>query len=866
MSKRWVTFLFFVLLCLVQTIAQKISGRVTDASTGEPLPGVHVFFDDERSSGTTTNAEGRYTIAFRVGALNFSMVGFQSQVLQVAVPRTLNVRMKESAQTLQEVQVSKRKQRYRRKNNPAVEMMRKVIAAKKKSDLQQRDYVSFHKYQKYTLALNEVTEKVFQEDKFKHTPFLKDHVEVHPETGKLILPLSVDETVSRQIYRKTPKSEKSIIQGVRTHGLTELFNTGDILTGMVKDCFTDVDIYDNTVRLLQYPFISPISEHSAISFYRYFIVDTLKVGGDKCFQLDFTPNNPQDFGFSGTLYVLADSTWRVKRAELGIPHRSDVNFVEHMSIIQEYESLPSGEQVLVNDKMIVQLSLVDFLQKFQVERHTSYKDFSFAHIPDRAFQIKGQSSTDPGAWMRDEGYWEAHRPEKLTTSESTVDAFVKKLENIKGFKYVLFVAKAFIENFVETTLDPKKPSKVDIGPVNTTITHNFVEGLRLRASAQTTANLDSNWFAKGYVAHGFKDHKWKGMGEVTYSFNKKNYLPREFPVHNLSASYAYDVMSPCDRFVPTDKDNVFISLKWSKVDHMVYYERFNLLYDRELENGLRMTTSFRRERNTPAGALFFQPLSTAETPSTDAHLHRRDITYAEATFGLKYQPGATYVNTKQRRLTTNLDSPIYTLSHTVGLKDVVGGEYNYNFTEATVYKRFWLSSWGKVDCMLKGGVQWNKVPFPLLIMPATNLSYIMEDYTFNLIDNMEFLNDRYASLMVSWDLNGKLLNRIPLIRRLKWREYVGCNVLWGTLTDKNNPFLAENVGDSDLFYFPGNFERDGSFTYSSGIMDTKRPYVEWVAGIHNIFKLLHVEYVQRVNYLKPGTQRWGVRFMLRVTF
>lgn len=854
------------MLGLLPARAQTVSGKVTDAVTGEPLPGVHVYYSLNKNKGTTTDPSGHYSISFQAGELQFSMLGFETRQIKVSNPRTLNVRMKESARTLMEVEVKKKKTKYSRKNNPAVEMMRKVIAAKKKSDLRQHDFLSYGKYQKLTLSMNEVTEKVFQEDKFKRMPFLKEHVETCPETGKLILPLTVEETVSRQIYRKSPHTEKTLIQGSRSEGLNELFNTGDILTGMVKECFTDVDIYEDEVRLLQYPFISPISTQSAIRFYRYFIVDTTFVDTEKCYRVDFTPNNPQDFGFSGSLYILADSTWRVKRAELGIPYRSDVNFVEQMTIIQEFAPLPSGEQVMTNDKMIVQLTLAKFLQKFQVERLTRYNNFDFSPIADRTFKFKGDTHTDPGAMMRDEAYWEEQRPEKLSQSESSMDVFIKKLESIKGFNFVLFVAKAFIENFVETTADPKKPSKVDIGPVNTIITHNFVEGLRLRASAQTTANLNPHWFGKGYVAYGFKDHKWKGLGELTYSFNKKDYLPREFPVSNLTFSYANDVMSPSDRYVPTDKDNVFISFKWTDVKHMAYYERFNLLFDKEWENGLRLNLGVRHEKNTPTGALFYQPLNGGEGPSDNPEQHKRDITYCEATVGLKFQPGATYINTKQRRLATNLDSPIYSLSHTVGVKGVLGGEYDYNFTEASIYKRFWLNSWGKVDCMLKGGVQWNKVPYPLLIMPAANLSYIMEDYTFNLINNMEFLNDRYASFMVSWDMNGKILNRIPLIKRLKWREYIGCNVLWGTLTEKNNPFLEQNAADGRLFYFPGTFARNGDFMYNSHVMDPDKPYVELVAGVHNIFKLLHVEYVRRLNYLSPGTQRWGVRFMLRVTF
>jgi hypothetical protein len=204
--------------------------------------------------------------------------------------------------------------------------------------------------------------------------------------------------------------------------------------------------------------------------------------------------------------------------------------------------------------------------------------------------------------------------------------------------------------------------------------------------------------------------------------------------------------------------------------------------------------------------------------------------------------------------------PVYTLSHTAGFKDVLGGEYNFNFTEATIWKRFWLSSWGHVDATLKAGAQWNKVPFPLLIMPAANLSYITQQETFMLINSMEFLNDRYASLAVTYEMNGKLFNRIPLIKHLKWREVFRFRTLWGTLTDKNNPYVR--TGDPELFRFPMRGGEPSAF-----VMDPKVPYMEISVGVYNVFKLLHIEYVRRLNYLDhPGINRDGVRFMILMRF
>jgi len=857
-----------LLFCAVGAIAQpQITGVVRDAETGEPLPFANVYYNDK--TGVQTGLNGEYKIPLKSQKLKFSLVGYKSQTVKPQRATQINVDLVPVSYTeLGTAVVTVHKEKYSRKNNPAVELMKKVIAAKKHNDLKQHPYYSIDKYSRITFAFNEVSDKTFEDGKLKTLSFMKDHIETCVETGKLILPISVDETVSQLIFRKEPRSEKTIVKGKRSTGMNNLFYTGEILTKVIQDCFTDVDIYEDDVRLLQYPFTSPISTRSAIGFYRYFLGDTIEVNNTRAVRVDFTPNNAQDFGFSGTLYIAVDSTYRVLRVDMGIPGRSDVNYVDDMRIIQEFKQLPSGEQVLTKDDMIVQLKVVDFLHKFQVRRTTDYSNFSFEEIPAKTFKFRGAEKTLPDALAKDDAFWDSYRVDPLSESEAQLDNFISKFQKVKGFNAVLWVAKAFIENFVETSANPKKPSKVDIGPVNTIISQNFVDGLRLRASAQTTAALNPHLFGRGYVAYGFKDHRVKGLAELTYSFLPKAYLPREFPVHSITVSYNNDVMSPSDRFLPTDKDNVFTSFKWTTVDHMMYYETFKVLYDQEWDNNMRLKLTFKREKDEPTASLFYQPLDGNGAPTNDQSQWHKTLTTAEATVAFEYQPGAKWMNTKQRRYTPNHDYPVYTLSHTMGFKNFLGGEYAYNFTEAYIYKRFWLGTWGKIDTELKAGIQWNKVPYPLLIMPAANLSYIMEDHTFSLIDNMEFLNDRYVSLISSWDLNGKIFNRIPLLKKLKWREYLGCNVLWGALSDKNNPFLEENAADSRLFYFPGKFNDDGTFTYQSSVMDGKKPYVELIAGVHNIFKVFHIEYVRRMTYTEnlPEKRKWGIRGMFRVTF
>lgn len=850
------SFLLFLLLgCCISVSAQNIQGVVTDSLTNEPIPYLSVFYEG-KGVGSITDNDGNYKVETRKGwnKLTFSAVGYVTKVVNIipGVTKNLNVRMRPDDIMLDEVVVKPKREKYSRKNNPAVELMKKVIAHKKNNKLSENDYYQYNKYQKITMSLNDVTPEMLEKGMYKKMPFLKDQIELCEETNKFILPISVDETASQKIYRKHPKSEKTIIKGMSSTGVNELFATGDMLSTVLKDVFTDVNIYDNDIRLLQYPFISPISSSDAISFYKFYIMDTTFVDKDKCFHLTFVPNNSQDFGFTGHLYVLADSSYTVKKCTMNLPKKSGVNFVDNMDIIQEFEQLPNGEWVLKTDDMIVEMTLMKIMQGFQIRRTTRYSDYAFDELPQQLFKRKGAEIKEADAMMRGDDFWNQYRPVPLTQTESSMDMLVKRLEQMLGFKYVIFVLKAFIENFVETGTK-EHPSKVDIGPVNTMISNNYIDGLRLRMSAQTTANLNPHLFFKGYYAYGFKDHRSKYMGEVEYSFNKKEYLPREFPKNSITFSYQYDVMSPTDKFLKTDKDNVFVSFKTSTVDQMSYVRNIALKYENETQFGLKTTVEVKHSTDEPTGGL-------AYITNDDQKTLVPEIQTMEASLAFRYAPGETFVNTKQRRIPVSFDAPVFTLSHTAGFKGVLGGEYNYNLTEIGLYKRFWFSSWGKIDMFVKGGAQWNKVPFPLLIMPAANLSYILQRETFNLINNMEFLNDRYASLDVSWDLNGKIFNRIPLLKKLKWREAIGFKMLYGHLTDKNNPM--KHPGNSELFLFP---TRDGRPT--SFVMDPKTPYMECSVGIHNIFKILHIDYVRRLNYLDhPDANKWGVRFMVMMTF
>ena len=821
---------------------------VVDWQTGDSIPYANAVYRNLKL-GASSDANGHLSIARKVGEqLTITAVGYKPRNIKITAhtSRELKVTLIADSKQLQGIVVkAKRRHKYSRKDNPAVELMRRVIAAKKQTHLENHDYYQYDKYQKVTMAINNLTPDELEGSMFKKAPWLLDQVETCPYNNKLILPISVDETLTQHLYRKNPRDEKDIVLGQSTKGISKLIQTGEALNTIVKDLFKDINLYDDQIDLLQKRFPSPIGS-TAISFYHFYIDDTVYVNQDQCIRLQFMPANQQDFGFRGELYVLNDSSLHVKKCDMQLPANTGVNFVDAMKFQQEFTKLSNGEWALTTDNMIAELKLTDLLQRAIVIRTTGMTNYAFAPIDDKQFKGKAKTIYDTHAKMRDNDFWAAHRTTQLTKSEAGMDSFIKRMANTKHFKWVIFASKALIENFIETGSEDK-PSKFDIGPVNTFISKNFVDGIRLRASARTTAKFNPHWFFEGYYAYGMKSRRSYYDAKVTYSFNKPEYQPIEFPIRTISFESTSDVESPSDKYLKHNKDNIFMTFRPVKVEQMYFVNRQKINFNWETDYGLATSLELRTESNRPTGKLVYEKM--------DGTLVDK-LRMSEVTLGFNYRPGQSYVNSKQKRMTVNLDAPEFNVTHTMGIKHFLGGDFNSNLTEVSIYKRFWLGSWGHIDTRVQGGAQWNKVPFQFLITPPVNTSYFEHQGTFNLMKGLEFLNDRYAQFNLAWDLEGKIFNRLPLIKKLKWREYVAFKGMWGHLTDKNNPYLPQNANDTELYKFP----------VDTRVM-TRDPYMEFVVGVHNIFKCLEVDYVRRLTYTHaPGISKNGIRFGFNLVF
>lgn len=862
---------FFILVLMSvgwQTCKAQITGTVIDARTREPLDYVNVYYD-KKGVGGQTDEKGKFSIKEHPEwkEITVSSMGYVSQVIKLRPgKKNITIKLVPSPHQITDIVITASKNKYSRKNNPSVEFMKRVIAHKKRNDIRSKDYYQYSSYEKVVCSVNNLNAGSFESDRMRKFAFMKDQIQKCDETGKMVLPLTLREKVTDYYFRKHPKSSKSVVKADRKSGMTTLFQTGDIFNNAIEDVFTEVNIFEEVCRLFQYPFPSPIA-NNAITFYRYYLQDTTYIDNDRVIQVSFIPNNQQDFGFTGHLYVMDDSTYQVRRVNLRIPGRSDINFVESLNITQDFAILPTGERVVTSNDMLVELQLADLIPTGAlIQRTVRNRNYVFDSIPELTLKkIKGSSYTEPDASLKTEGYWSQMRGVELTKTEKNLDGFMDNLKKVRGFRPVLFVFKTLMENFIET--GDSTNNKVDIGPVNTVISYNDYDGLRLRFSALTNANLNPNLFASGYLSYGTKTQRFYGKGTLRYSFIKKAYLPDEFPIYDISFSYMNDIVSPTDQFLKTDKDNMFLAIKSSSTDQYSHIRKWNLKYTHEHENGLSYYLEGVRTDNKPVDKLFYQSLDGAPCPANDPAKWIDNITTTEFTASISFEPGAFYSNTKQRRIKMNKDAPIFTLTHTIGVNGLLGGEYTSNVSELNIYKRFWLPhAWGRMDMNFRAGAQWNKVPYPMLLMPPSNQSYIIQKNTFEMLNNLEFLHDRYALMFFNWDLNGKIFNRLPLIQKLKWREFVGFNIMMASLSDRNNP-ASSGYTDSELFYFPGHFLPDGTWESNTYDMSWDKPYMEVRFGISNIFKLLHVEAVRRLSYLdNRDARKWGFRLMFKMQF
>lgn len=851
--KKTYKILIYALIFLSATVtgvssafAQKtiITGTVRDAVTKETLPYVSIFFNDTRI-GTQTDIDGNFKISTNedYNQLKFNYVGYEVLVKNIVVGQTqkIDVLLKSNAQSLNEVTIIAGKKRYSNKNNPAVELIRQVIEHKDENQPKAYETVQYKEYEKMLFSMSNISEKFKNKRMFRNYQFLFQEQDSTQIGGKNLLPIYIQEKLADQYLSFSPDKSKTVVLAEKQVQFDNRYIDNQGMKAYFDRMYQNINIYDNNISVMSNDFLSPIA-NSAPTFYKFFITDTLKNITPNVIELSFTPRNKGDMLFEGKIYITMDGNFAVQRASFGVNKNINLNFVRGMQIDLDFEKNVDKRYYLSKSTLIADFGInKNKGLGFTGERSVNYKEYKTnVEIPDTVFSGK-KIEILAGAEKRSDDFWMKNRLDSIPEKQLKIYGNIDTLQNLPSFKRTMQIVTLLFAGY--QNLGP-----YEIGPVNTFYSFNNVEGFRLRLGGRSTPEFSKRFYFENYAAYGFKDEKWKFFLSATYSLNNKSIY--KFPQNYIRASFQRDTKIPGQELQFVQEDNFLLSFKRGVNDMLLYNDFYRVDYVREFENRFSYTVGFKKWSQTPAGGLVYSDASS------NSYINR--LTTSEFSVGLRYAKNEKFYQGKIYRTPIIDRYPIYNLKYTMGVKGLLGGEYNYHNIMGSIDKRFYVSQLGFTDVRLEGGYISGKLPFPLLAVHRANQTYAYQLNSYNLMNFLEFVSDHYASINIDHSFNGFFLNKIPLLNKLKLREIISFKAIYGGLRDENNPEKT-NTG---IYKMP-TYENGMQRTYSLN----KEPYMEGSVGLGNIFKFLRVDLVKRFNYLNnPEVSEWGIRTRVKLDF
>ncbi len=825
-----------------------VRGRVVDAATEEAMPYVSLKFDGT-NLGVVSDINGNFYIETKekITSLTVSLVGYNTLHFNVSPGRNteLSIRLEESGGNLKEVVVKSGK--YRNKNNPAVELIQKAIDHKDKNRKESFDYYDFEKYEKVQFALNNVTDKMRGNFLFKKIQFIFDNVDTNKVSGDVSLPFFLRETLSDVYYRKSPQSQKEYIRGERNSTLPGYLDNQGLSSG-IENMYQDIDFYDNSINLVTVDFVSPLSPISP-NLYRFYILDTVKVMGTPCAHMYFAPRQKSDLGFMGYLWIALDSTYALRKIEVGIPKDINLNWVNEMQINQEFdwvETPGAGRGLMLSkDEIFMDFGLTksENARSLLGRKITSYTKYHLNEfLPDSLFQTKVNQFRDEEAEVRPESFWAENRHDTLSVRERGIYKMVDSLNNYRPFRRFMGTVKFIFEGYTPI-------GGFDVGPANTFYSFNPVEGFRGRLGGRTNPTFSKHLMLETYAAYGFKDEKLKGYLGAYYAFGKSH--PIRYPINRLKVWYQNDVKIPGQNLKFIQEDNFFLSFKRGVNNKMYYVKTAGIEYLKENYDGITYTFSAQNIRYAPAGALKF------DYERQDGTFIQKEVITTELGASFRYAPNEQFYQGATYRTPILNKYPIFTVDYAAGVGNFLSSQYDYHRVTLKAEKTFYLSPIGWSIVVMEGGRVFGNVPYPLLIAHRANQTFAYQLESYNLMNFLEFVSDKYFAISAFHNFGGFFFNRIPLLRRLKWREVITAKALWGGLDNSNRP-----SPENGLLSFP--VDDDGNtITYTL----EKKPYIEASVGVANIFKFVRLDLVRRLTYTDhPGISKLGVRMRFRLEF
>ncbi len=813
-------YLLILLLFPLLAVAQqtKVTGKVTDELTNEPIPFATIVFKNT-TIGANTDFDGKYTLVTETpgDSIICTLVGYKTVRMRVkkGQEQVINIVMKVAKTEMQEVVV-------KAGENPANIILKKVIKHKDINDPNKLETYQYEVYNKLEFDMTNISDKMKKNKLLKPFAFVWDNIDSSESNSKPFLPFFISETLSDIYFRTSPQGKREVIKASKISGLENAS-----VTQFLGDMYQRINVYQNFIDLFGKGFISPISDIGTV-YYKYYLVDSTFINEQWCYKLKFKPRRPQELTFTGDFWV-HDTTWAIRKISMRIADDANINWVEDMAVVQEYSYVDGKQWMLSKDMLVLDFAAREEGMSFIGRKTTSYKDIKINQpISDAIFKGTENIVVEDQALQRSADFWDESRHDSLAERELKIYHMVDTIKTLPAFKTYVDIITLFFTGY-------KDIGPIELGPYYTLYSRNPIEGDRFRIGFRTSDEISKRFQLEAYLAYGLKDEKFKYMGSLKYKIADK---PRQF----AGVKYRYDVEQLGQSDNAFQDDNILSSLfRRNPATKLNISETERAWYEIEWFPGLSNKVTLQRSS--------FQPLGDLDISyyANDARTKiKNDFTVTQITFFTRFAYREKFVAGKVDRISLGSDYPVIQVNFTKGIKGVLDGDFDYHKLSIRADDRLPLAPFGYTYWVLSAGRTWGKVPYPLLEIHPGNETYFYDFAAFNMMNFFEFVSDYYFSGYATHHFDGFFLDKIPLMRKLKWREVAQVKAVWGELKSSNLSLQTNN----SLFYSLN-----------------KKPYVEAGLGVENIFRIIRVDFLWRMSYLEnPNISKFGFRGSLQLTF
>ncbi|MEI6275507.1 MAG: DUF5686 family protein [Prolixibacteraceae bacterium] len=808
--KKIISLIFILSIFTVQLLqAQKtvFSGKITEAKTGMPIPYVTIVFKGT-FIGTMSDLNGNFNLSSNTPTttIEITCIGYKRKEIAVNLKQSVNLKI-----VLEEDMIMTGEVVVRPGENPAIPLFKKIVEHKRENN--PANFPSWHSslYSKVEVDLKNIDKNLRTKKILESFDFVFDYMDSLKTEGKAFLPVFFSETFSNYFHEEgTPKDREEIVAN-KASGMTT-----NMISKFTGKLYEGLNPYDNFLMIKDVGLISPLNS-LGLQFYKYYLQDSTVKEGKKYYELSFKPKSVQSPSFRGRFWVEAGS-YAVTKIDMQLSEKANVNFVNNFKYSVEY-ALVSDKWTPKNELIVLDVDIQKNAKSKRIgvigRKTNFYQDFIFEKAIGVKLEANEQISVRDDAYNRNTKFWEDSRPIELQKREQGIYTMVDSIKHVPLYK----TASEYLYMLYYGYRDL---GKVEIGQYYSFYSNNPVEGNRFKFGARTTMKFNPNLRINGYVAYGSQDELWKYSGGFEYYFSKK---PKDY----LSVQYKHDY----EIFGKSDNafmiDNVLNTLlKKRSFNKLNLTNRIAINYEKEWVAGLTNKFSFNGTKFFSAPFVQFIAPSGNVIPS---------ITNSEIGINTRYAPNEYYIQDGFERSKFENSKPIFNLSLSKGIKGLLGGEFDYLRVEAKVNQKLKLNPFGFLYYSLQAGRIWGEVPFPLMKIHEGNDTYVYDFYSFNMMFMQEFVSDKYATILLEHHFQGYFLNKIPIFRRLKWRELVGVHTLWGNYDPSQHTSMLFPEGMKGL---------------------QNNPYTELSLGLENVFKVFKIVGVWRTNKLDQTGSRFGI--------